>query len=105
MTTDASGTTNEGAMMELSQSMRRRFPTRAGLLMLLALLLLAPLRPAHAYVDPNSVGSLYQFLFPLFIAIASAFAALRRQLARLWNRMIDTVVMAVRRERPPPGKR
>jgi hypothetical protein len=92
-------------MMELSQSRRRRSPTRSGLVMLLALLLLASLRPAHAYVDPNSVGPLYQFLFPLFIAIASAFAALRRQLARLWNRVVDTVVTAVRGERSPPGTR
>ena len=60
--------------------------------MLLALLIVAPLRPAHAYVDPNSVGSLYQFLFPALIAIASAFAALRRQLVRLWNRVVGTVV-------------
>jgi hypothetical protein len=72
---------------------------------LLVLLVLAPLRPAHAYVDPNSLGPLYQFLFPLFIAIASALTALRRQLARLWNRVIDTVVAAVRRDRMPPGER
>jgi hypothetical protein len=75
------------------------------LLLLLTLVLLAPLRPAHAYVDPNSVGPLYQFLFPLFIAIASAFAALRRQVARLWNRVVATVVTAVRGERAPPGTR
>lgn len=79
--------------------------TPGGIGVLLALLLLAPLRSAHAYVDPNSVGPLYQFLFPLFIAIASAFAALRRQLARLWNRVVDTVVAAVRRERIPPADR
>lgn len=83
----------------------RRVLTPGGIGVLLAVLLLAPLRPAHAYVDPNSVGPLYQFLFPLFIAIASAFAALRRQLARLWNRVIGTVVAAVRGERAPPEKR
>ena len=84
---------------------RRRVLTPGGIGALLALLLLAPLRPAHAYVDPNSVGPLYQFLFPLFIAIASAFAALRRQLARLWTRVVDTVVAAVRRDRVPPSDR
>ena len=83
----------------------QRVLTPGGILMLLALLVLAPLRPAHAYVDPNSVGPLYQFLFPLFIAIASALTALRRQLARLWNRVVDTVVAAVRRERLPPSER
>lgn len=83
----------------------RRVLAPGGIGMLLVLLLLAPLRPAHAYVDPNSVGSLYQFLFPLFIAVASAFAALRRQLARLWTRVVDTVVAAVRRDRLPPADR
>lgn len=83
----------------------QRALTPGGFGVLLALLLLAPLRPAHAYVDPNSLGPLYQFLFPLFIAIASALTALRRQLARLWNRVVDTVVAAVRRDRIPPGER
>ena len=82
----------------------RRALTRGGIGVLLALLLLAPLQPAQAYVDPNSVGPLYQFLFPLFIAIASVFAALRRQLVRLWNRVVDTVVAAVRGERIPPDR-
>ena len=83
----------------------QRLLTPGGIAMLLALLILAPLRPAHAYVDPNSVGPLYQFLFPLFIAVASALTALRRQLARLWNRVVDTVVAAVRRDRIPPTDR
>lgn len=77
----------------------RRLLTLGGIGVLSALLIMAPVRPAHAYVDPNSVGSLYQFLFPLFIAIASTLAALRRQLVRLWNRVVDTVVAAVRGER------
>jgi hypothetical protein len=89
-------------MTECIQSKRKRVLTRTGLLALLTVLVIAPLRPAHAYVDPNSVGSLYQFLFPALIAVASAFAALRRQLVRLWNRVVDTVVAAVRGERQPP---
>ncbi len=84
------------------QMRRRQILTRAGLLAWAAVLVIAPLRPAHAYVDPNSVGPLYQFLFPALLAIASAFAALRRQVARLWNRVVDTVVAAVRGERQPP---
>jgi hypothetical protein len=92
-------------MKAWTQARCRRVLTPAGISVLLAVLLLAPLRPAHAYVDPNSVGSLYQFLFPLFIAIASTLAALRRQLVRLWNRVVDTVVAAVRRERIPPETR
>jgi hypothetical protein len=83
----------------------RRVLTAGAIGSLVAVLLLAPLRPAHAYVDPNSVGPLYQFLFPLFIAIASALTALRRQLARLWNRVVDTVAAVVRRERMPPPDR
>jgi putative effector of murein hydrolase len=89
-------------MTACMQMKRKQILTRAGLLALVVVLVLAPLRPAHAYVDPNSVGPLYQFLFPALIAIASAFAALRRQLARLWNRVVDTVVAAVRGERQPP---
>jgi amino acid transporter len=89
-------------MTACMQMIRKQILTRAGLLALVAVLVVAPLRPAHAYVDPNSVGPLYQFLFPALIAIASAFAALRRQLARLWSRVVDTVVAAVRGERQPP---
>ncbi len=33
-----------------------------------------PLQCAYAYVDPNSVGPLYQFLFPMIVAITSAIA-------------------------------
>ncbi len=72
----------------------------ASALLLVALVGLAPWRPAHAYVDPNSAGQLYQFLFPFLIAAASTLAALRRYIARLWNRLVNAVVMAVRRDRP-----
>lgn len=83
----------------------RRVLTPGGMGILVAVLFLASVQPAHAYVDPNSVGPLYQFLFPLFIAIASALTALRRQLARLWARVVDTVAAVVRRERMPPPDR
>lgn len=45
---------------------------------------------AHAYVDPNSVGPLYQFLFPLLVAVTSVLAGFRRALARCWNRLTRT---------------
>ena len=54
---------------------------------IVAILAWLPIRSAQAYVDPNTVGPLYQFLFPLLVAIASTFAALRRQIGRLWNRL------------------
>jgi hypothetical protein len=90
-------------MTACTQTARSRALTRTGFWAFsLLLLVVAPLRPAHAYVDPNSVGPLYQFLFPLFIAIASALTALRRQIVRLWNRVIGTVTAVVRGQRPPP---
>ncbi|HTW73919.1 MAG TPA: hypothetical protein VMD56_03235 [Steroidobacteraceae bacterium] len=69
---------------------------------LAALVALLPSRPAHAYIDPNSAGQIYQFLFPVLIAAASAIAALRRYIARLWYRLVNAVVTVVRRERAPP---
>ena len=39
--------------------------------------------PAYAYIDPNVGGWLYQLLFPLLIAIAGAWAALRHKLSEL----------------------
>ena len=80
---------------------RRQLASFPMLLLFATLITIAPLRPAHAYIDPNSAGAVYQFLFPLLIAAASALTALRRHIARLWNRLIDTVVTAVRGERPP----
>lgn len=79
----------------------------AGFALCVALLMLAPWRPAHAYIDPNSAGPLYQFLFPFLIAAVSALTALRRYVARLWHRLVQAVVTAVRGERAesPPRDR
>lgn len=41
-------------------------------------------QPAQAYIDPNVGGWLYQLLFPLLIAIAGAWAALRHKLSELF---------------------
>ncbi len=74
-------------------------------LALAALIACVPLKAAFAYVDPNSAGSLYQILFPLLIAIGSAFAALRRVIARAWSRLATVVVTAVRGGRSERGER
>jgi hypothetical protein len=73
-----------------------------GPLALAALVATAPLRSAHAYVDPNAAGPLYQLLFPLLVAIASGLAMLRRVIGRLWNRLAGTVMTAIRREGSRP---
>jgi hypothetical protein len=70
-----------------------------GLLLWTTVLAVAPLRPAHAYIDPNSAGPLYQMLFPLLIAIGSAVAMLRRAIARAWSRVATAVISVVRGER------
>lgn len=82
------------------QGKRRPSLIGASALLLAALVGLAPWRSAHAYVDPNSAGQLYQFLFPFLIAAASTLAALRRYIARLWHRLVNAVAMAIRRDRP-----
>ncbi|HEY5896405.1 MAG TPA: hypothetical protein VIV54_02515 [Burkholderiales bacterium] len=40
---------------------------------------------AHAYIDPNVGGWLYQLLFPLLIAIAGAWAVLRHKIAEFFS--------------------
>lgn len=58
-----------------------------------ALLFLALMWPvsAHAYIDPNTGGLLFQLLAPLFAAIVGGWLFLRRWLAyqvrRLWRRL------------------
>ncbi|MGH8259515.1 MAG: hypothetical protein ACREUG_07475 [Steroidobacteraceae bacterium] len=66
------------------------------IVLLATLLACVPLQSAFAYIDPNSAGSLYQLLFPLLIAIGSAFAALRRVITRAVSRLASVVVAAVR---------
>jgi len=58
-----------------------------------AILVLALFLPAsaHAYIDPNAGGMLFQLLAPLFAAIVGGWLFLRRWLAyqvrRLWRRL------------------
>lgn len=70
--------------------------TLMGMAAVVAVLACMPLRAAYAYIDPNSAGALYQFLFPLIIAIGSVFAFLRRTIARACARIAHAVVSVVR---------
>jgi hypothetical protein len=48
--------------------------------------------PAHAYIDPNAGGVLFQLLAPLFAALVGGWIFLRRWIAaslrRLWQRLL-----------------
>jgi hypothetical protein len=70
--------------------------TLIGTVAVIALLACMPLKAAYAYIDPNSAGALYQFLFPLLIAIGSAFAFLRRTIVRACTKLAHAVVSIVR---------
>ncbi|MGH8318196.1 MAG: hypothetical protein ACREUL_09495 [Steroidobacteraceae bacterium] len=70
--------------------------TLVGMVAVGAVLACMPLKAAYAYIDPNSAGALYQFLFPLLIAIGSAFAFLRRRIARACSRLASAMVSVVR---------
>lgn len=70
--------------------------TLLGMVTVIALLACMPLKAAYAYIDPNSAGALYQFLFPLLVAIGSAFAFLRRTIVRACARFAHAVASVVR---------
>ena len=59
-------------------------------LLLLVAALLAP-TCAHAYIDPNAGGLLFQLLAPVFAAIVGAWIFLRRWITetarQLWRRL------------------
>jgi hypothetical protein len=79
--------------------------TLLGMVTVVAVLACMPMKAAYAYIDPNSAGALYQFLFPLLIAIGSAFAFLRRMIVRACTRLAGAVMSVVRggRAKDPPG--
>jgi hypothetical protein len=70
------------------------------------LVLASGAEPAQAYVDPNSVGSLYQLLFPLLVAIASGFGSLKRIAGRIWSRLATAAAAVCRpaHTRPDPDR-
>lgn len=51
--------------------------------------LCAPL-PAHAYIDPNAGGMLYQALFPILAALVGGWTLLRNWFAAQWARIRRT---------------
>ncbi len=83
---------------ERSRAQLRPHPGIA-MAILAAALAVAPMRAAYAYIDPNSAGPLYQFLFPLFIAVAGALAALRRIIRQAWGRAVRACSSVLRRGR------
>lgn len=70
--------------------------TLIGLVAVVAVLAWMPMNAAYAYIDPNSAGALYQFLFPLIIAVGSVFAFLRRKIVNACSRLAGAVVSVVR---------
>jgi hypothetical protein len=81
----------------------RRYQGLWKLVLLAAFWVVAPLRPAHAYLDPNSAGSLYQILFPVLVAIGSAVAMTKRYIKYYWNRVVEACAAAFRRK-PADGE-
>jgi hypothetical protein len=73
------------------------------------LLVIGSTQPAHAYIDPNAAGPLYQMLLPMLIAIGSGLAMIRRYIRQFWDRSIEACSSIFRRkatrednERLPP---
>jgi hypothetical protein len=68
------------------------FKRNAARLFVIAVLSMALCGPAHAYIDPNAGGMLFQLLAPVFAAVVGAWLFLRRWIAdlarRMWRRMI-----------------
>jgi hypothetical protein len=80
----------------MAQCLRLRMSIKVVLPVLL--LFIGSLRPAHAYVDPNVAGPLYQMLLPMLIAIGSALAMVRRYIGHAWARMIAACMSFFRRK-------
>jgi hypothetical protein len=56
------------------------------LILLLGLLLAAV--DAHAYIDPNTGGLLYQILLPVIIALTAGWRYVRMLCGQLWRRLM-----------------
>jgi len=83
------------------QTQSLTWPIAAGTLVLIAVGAVVPLQSAYAYVDPNSAGQLFQFLFPALIAVTSFLAAFKRVIRQYWNRLTSAVIAVIRGERVP----
>jgi hypothetical protein len=60
-------------------------------ILLAAALSLGICAPAHAYVDPNAGGLLFQLLTPLVALTIAGLAFARRQLFRLWDVLLEGI--------------
>jgi hypothetical protein len=76
----------------------RRYQGLWKLMLLVSFLMVAPLRPAHAYLDPNAAGSLYQIMFPLLVAIGSAVAMTKRYIKYYCDRVVEACTAVFRRK-------
>ena len=45
---------------------------------------------AHAYVDPNTGGYVFQLLYPIFVAIGIGYFFLKRQIKQLFLSLLET---------------
>lgn len=53
------------------------------LIALIAIYLLLITSKAHAYVDPNTGGYIFQLFYPIFVAIGISYFFLKRQIKQL----------------------
>jgi hypothetical protein len=53
--------------------------------------------PAHAYVDPNAGGLLFQLLTPIIALITASLTFARRQLLRVWVALLGGMKALVAR--------
>ena len=51
-------------------------------------------RAAHAYIDPNAGGWLFQMLMPVFTVVAAGWLLLRRWLAQQLRRLLNLLARA-----------
>jgi hypothetical protein len=61
-------------------------PYRAALLhtVLLAIFMV---KDAHAYIDPNSAGLLYQIFFPVILAVSLTWRWIKEMFKQLWGKV------------------
>jgi hypothetical protein len=57
----------------------------------LAVSALLAARDAHAYVDPNSAGLLYQIFFPIVLALTLAWRWIKETCRQLWFKVTRKV--------------
>jgi hypothetical protein len=59
------------------------------ILLFLSLYFLSDISPAHAYIDPNTGGYVFQLLFPLFAGIAAGYVFFKKQIKRLLSMLLS----------------